>query len=150
MSLKYLSARKVASNKNLSKQDLKRLPVDAHDDLRVHLSKGKQIELWDGEYKCWHYNGLLKKHCWFNKNGLKDGEHTSWYRNGQLAEQCWYKNNKWDGEYKQWWDNGQLSIHCWYVDGKRDGKFTGWFDDGQLMAVCWFKDGKQYIKKINV
>ena len=92
--LKYLSARKAASNKNLSKQDLKRLPVDVHDDLRKHLSEVKQIELWEGEYKMWHKNGQLWEHCWFNKNGLKDGECKWWFDDGQLVTHCWYKNGR--------------------------------------------------------
>ena len=88
-SLKYLSARKVASNKNLSKQDVKRLPLDVHDDLRRHLSKEKQIELWDGEYKWWYKNGQLWMHCWYNKDGYLDGEYKEWFYNGQLRKHCW-------------------------------------------------------------
>ena len=109
-SLKYLSAQKVASNENLSKQDVKRLPVDVHDDLRKHLSQEKQIELWDGEYKEWYENGQIEKHCWYNKDNTLDGEYKRWYDNGQLAIHCWCKDGNSNGEYKQWYDNGQLYI----------------------------------------
>ena len=163
-SLKYLSAQKIASNKNLSKQDLKRLPLDVHDDIRKHLSKEKQIKLWDGEYKHWYDSGQIEKHCWYNKDGATsqqrgctgtppngecsklDGEYKRWYDNGQLAAHCWYKDNKRDGEYSLWYKNGQLWVHCWYKNNKRDGEYKLCLANGKLWKHCWFKDGKR-IKK---
>ena len=106
-SLKFLSAQKGARTLHLTKADLSRLPLDVHDDLRKHLSKEKQIELWDGEYKKWWDNGQLEVHCWF-KDGYLDGEYKEWWSNGQLAIHCWYNHNIRDGEWKFWHPNGQL------------------------------------------
>ena len=114
MSLRYLSAKCAASSLNLTKADVLRLPVDVHDDLRLHLSKEKQIELWDGEYKLWWHKGKLSEHSWW-KNGVREGEYKSWWSNGQLQIHCWYKNGVWDGEYKRWRMDGQLWRHCWYM-----------------------------------
>ena len=135
-SLKYLSAQKGATSLHLTKADLSRQPLDVHDDLRKHLSKPQQIELWDGEYKEWWGNGQLRYHYWV-KDGLKHGECKQWYDNGQLKEHCWYKDGKQDGEYKQWYDNGQIAAHIWYKDNKRDGEYSLWYKNGQLWEQCW-------------
>ena len=117
-SLRYLSSRKAATALVLTKADLSRLPLDVHDDLRRHLSKVIQIKLWDGEYKCWHDNGQLRIHGWYNRYCQLCGECTIWYKNGQLCEHGWYnKNGEQDGEYKYWDPDGQLVIHAIYKNG---------------------------------
>jgi hypothetical protein len=87
MSLRYLSAKCAASSLNLTKADLRRVPLDVHDDLRLHLSKEKQIELLDGEFKEWWPNGPLAAH-----SDYKDGEYWSWYESGQLREHWWFED----------------------------------------------------------
>ena len=145
-SLKYLSAQKGATSLHLTKADLSRLSLDVHDDLRKHLSKDKQIELWDGEYKKWWDNGQLEVHCWF-KDGYLDGEYKSWYKNGQLESHRWYKDGWHNGEYKSWYKNGQLESHGWYKDGWLDGEFKSWDETGQLESHGWYKDG-EHPKKL--
>ena len=139
-SLRSLSAKCAASSSNLTKADLLRLPLDVHDDLRLHLSKEKQIELWNGEYKRWHYNGQLWEHSW-HKNGVRDGEFKLWYSDGQLWEHSWHKNGVRDGEYKSWWSNGQLQIHCWHKNNKNEGEYKRWRISSQLWRHCWYRGG---------
>jgi hypothetical protein len=134
MSLRYLSAKQAASSLDLTKADLIRVPVDVYDDLRRHVSKEKQIELWDGEYKEWWPNGQLRKHCWY-KNGATSQQRgcTGTPPNGECSKR--------DGEYKWWYRNGQLAVHCWYKHGLRDGEYKWWYCSGLLRVHCWYKNG---------
>src|SRR4051812_4733635 len=66
----------------------------------------------NGEYKEYHDNGQLIRHCYY-KDGNLDGEYKSWYDNG------YYKDDKLEGEYKRWHDNGRLYIHTYYIDGTK-------------------------------
>ena len=114
--LSELCCRKYATT--FSKSDLTKLPLDLHDQIRKHLNKEQQIELWNGEYKKWYSNGQLWQH-YFYKNGKLDGEQKCWYENGHLLEHSFYKNGEFDGEYKYWYLNGQLMVHCFYKNGEK-------------------------------
>jgi antitoxin component YwqK of YwqJK toxin-antitoxin module len=95
---------------------------------------------FNGEYKSWHENGQLSKHCFFKDDKL-DGEYKEWYENEQLSKHCFYINNKLDGEYKKWHENRQLYILGFYNDDKLDGEYKQWFSNGQIKYHCIYKDG---------
>ena len=119
-SLRYLSSRKAATALDLTKGDLSRLPLEVHDDLRRHLNKVKQIELWDGEYKLWWSNGQLREQGWLVQQG--------WYNN--TIHSCFPVERLHSNTTKYGLDVGM-----------RNGKHTTWYDNKQLWEHCWYKDG---------
>jgi len=89
----------------------------------MELIKEYNFEYWvndkgyrNGEYKSWHDNGHLKRHCFFHNNQYH-GEYKAWYRNGQIELHCFWGNDNLHGECKTWWENGELDENVFYADG---------------------------------
>lgn len=72
--------------------------------------------LKQGEFKEWHNNGILRKHCFYVNDNFH-GNYIDWYRNGQVWEHMCFVNGIRHGEYKRWGDNGNLVLHCFYNHG---------------------------------
>ena len=124
-SLLELCARFLAPR--LTRTQLSLLPIeDLRETLQRHMSRDRQVELFD-EYKAW----------WGGPND-------------QLWRHSHFKDDKRHGEYKGWWSNGQLWWHSHYKDGKKHGEYKTWHRDGQLRYHEHWKDGvyiKDYLKE---
>jgi len=94
-----------------------------------------------GEYICkmnestqllLHYSFVMDKY---------DGEYREWFPNGILKLNCFYKNGNREGEYRRWYDNGQLEVHCFLVNDKRNGEFKSYYEDGGLKKHLKYENG---------
>lgn len=128
MSLKEKSAAVVASLP-LGGQDIKKLPIDLHDDIRKCLDKETQVKLWDGEYKIFHNNGNLGWHGHLNKQGEIHGEYFTYFANGMIRKHEIYKNGQKCGICKQWYSNQQMEHIARYKNGYRL-EFKSWYPTG--------------------
>lgn len=97
----------------------------------------------EGEYKEWHSNNQLFKHCFFKDGSMIDKCET-WFDNGQLYQQFFLKKGMKDGEYKEWVDGGTLYKYCFYKDNKKNGEYKVWHENGQPEIHCFYKDNKKY------
>jgi antitoxin component YwqK of YwqJK toxin-antitoxin module len=57
-------------------------------------------------------------HYFIDENGQKQGEFKWWHDNGQLSRHCFFVDGKRHGEFKSWYENGQPCVHCFYQNGE--------------------------------
>ena len=126
------------------------------------------------EYKEYHDNGQLRKHCYYNEireaeiervscadNGeimfsnitrVKiEGEYKSYYENGGLNKHGFYKNGKLDGLLKTWYENGKKANLTSYKNDNINRISTGWYKSGKLKYLFFYKNGENFgqCKNIN-
>ena len=56
-------------------------------------------------------------HFFEDAQGRFQGEYKSWHGNGKLYKHCFYVNGKRHGEFKLWYENGTLGYHEFWVHG---------------------------------
>lgn len=109
--------------------------------LQLHCFYNDFLQL-HGEYKEWHRNGALSKHC-FYKGGMLFGEYKEWYSDGGMREHSWRQWKHFVGEYKSWYLNGTKNEECRYNQkGQLVGEFKRWYDNKQVQRRCYFRYGK--------
>jgi len=96
------------------------------------------------EYKEWHPNGQLSKHCFF-KNGKLSGRCRTYHANGVLKTLSFHKitgagRSICTNEYKEWYETGQLKIRYAINHGIRDGLYQEWHPNGQMKIECHYKN----------
>lgn len=129
---------------NVLNSDLKSIPQDLHDILRKFMSFDKQLEVFDGEYKKWHIDGHLIRHCWYKHNEL-DGKYISMhYFSGKLKKLCYFREGRYHGSYKRWFENGQIWKICEYKMGQLDGEYLEWHENGTVARHCFFHKGLKH------
>ena len=98
-----------------------------------------------GLVKHWYENGVLKRECPCDDQGLEHGIVRDWNRDGKLLGECQMDHGT--GIRKSWFENGQLESEIYHVLGKRCGRSRMWWEDGKLMSVEYFLGGKKVAEK---
>lgn len=129
---------------SITVKQMRRLPKDLYGDLRPYLNLIQQMELFDGEYRCWHQNGQLRaiwRFCWDDSLGewVRDGESKEWHDNGVLAKQVNHVAGKAHGDIQSWNNDGRPGNFCSYQDGERHGYTRQWYGNGQLYKVKTYR-----------
>ena len=93
----------------------------------------------------WYENGVLKRECPCDENGLEHGIVRDWDQNGKLLNEV-----EWDhgtGISKDWFENGQLNSESNYVRGKLCGRMRIWWEDGGVMSTTYYIHDRKASKK---
>ena len=90
-----------------------------------------------------NFHGTMMGGLWFSGYS-NEGEYKMWHENGQLYKHCFYTGSIRNGEYKLWHDNGQLYKHCFFKDGFEEGEYKKWDRYGKLEKHCFFKEDNEY------
>lgn len=105
------------------------------------IKNGKPI----GLVRHWHENGVLKRECFYDNEGLEHGIVKTWNKDGRLLSECRFHHGT--GLSKLWHDNDQLKSESYYVRGKDCGRSQIWDEDGTLVSVNYYIHGKEVPKE---
>jgi len=98
-----------------------------------------------GMVKHWYENGILKRQCFCDDEGLEHGTVKTWNKRGKLLGECHMDHGT--GISKSWHENDRLKSESYYVQGKNCGRSRMWWEDGTLMSVNYYLLGKKVSKK---
>ena len=101
-----------------------------------------------GLVKHWYENGVLKRECPCDDQGLEHGIVRDWNRDGKLLGECQMDHGT--GIRKSWFENGQLKGESSYIRGKLSGRRIMRGEDGEVMRITYYiRDRKVSKKKYN-
>jgi antitoxin component YwqK of YwqJK toxin-antitoxin module len=103
-----------------------------------------------GEYKQYHYNGVLWKRFYINNKEVfvQDSSSPSIIDNFHLylsGNHIIDRNiNKYikNGMYEEWYDNGNKCIEVNYINNKSEGLYQEWYDNGFIKVKSNYINGK--------
>jgi len=98
-----------------------------------------------GLVRHWHENGILKRECFYDDDGLEHGIVKTWNKDGKLLGECRFNHGT--GISKTWYDNDQLKSESYYFRGKDCGRSRMWDENGTLMSLNYYLGGKKVSKK---
>lgn len=127
-SLKLIVARIVGNMCHAD--DLNYLPEELSCFVRNHMTKTRQIELWDGQVLKYYSNMQLADEYNYNKNGELHGKRISWRRNGEPWREETYMDGKLHGPMLSYHWNGRLAQCCFWKKGRRK-KCHHWLENGK-------------------
>lgn len=105
------------------------------------VKDGKPI----GIVRHWYENGMPKRECPYDDDGLEHGVVKDWNKEGKLlGESEWHHGT---GLSKNWFENGQLRSEHSYICGKRCGRSCIWWEDGGLMSTTYYIGDRKVSKK---
>lgn len=145
--LRKLCIKRVAWDSSiLTKQNIKRIPLDLHNELRRMMWFGRQAELWNGEYKAWDKTGsrlIVHGFCSSKPPYMRHGPYRWYYKDQTLGLRCHIKQGKLHGKYKAYIKGtGKRTRH--YRHGKQHGRYTWTSPTGMLLEEAFYKDGKKH------
>lgn len=105
------------------------------------IKNGKPV----GMVRHWYDDGVLKRECTYDDDGLEHGIARDWNKEGKLLGEF-----RWDhgtGISKNWFEDDRLRSEHHYIRGKRCGRSRIWWEDGGLMSVTYYISDREVSKK---
>lgn len=93
--------------------------------------------LYDGHYKEFYENGVLKKECFYN-NGVMQGVERRFFENGRLLESVNYNSGNFNGVRNVYWENGMLKEVNNFYNGILTGETTYFYSNGKIRKTIKF------------
>ena len=140
LSLKLITAKFVGNQCQVD--DLKQLPEEVSTFVRAHMSKERQMKLWNGKVMAYYSSLNVSDEFNYNKQGKLHGARISWRQNGLQWREETYQNGVLNGPMFVFHNNGRLAKCCIWKDGKCM-QCQHWHIDGRPY------DSSEYIFKRN-
>jgi antitoxin component YwqK of YwqJK toxin-antitoxin module/Tfp pilus assembly protein PilF len=88
----------------------------------------------EGEWKYYHYNGLLRGRQ-FYKNDVQEGEEVFYFDNGVMSSKATVKNGEADGESFTYYLVGSPKAIQHFKNGQLDGTRKTFYSNGNLKSI---------------